>query len=147
MQRRTMFRRNSRRRDLVPRRSSVPAAELAGLRYRYLSNRLGAHHPETLEAVLEVARILAAAPGGRTEAVETYLALVRHLWATAGPDDTWYLEILQEAGEVVYQTGQVARAESMFQQVLEARRRVLGPHHPDTQVTARTLSRVRPATG
>lgn len=142
MQRRTMFRRNSRSRNMVPDRVSVPAAELAGLRYRYLSNRLGAHHPETLEAVLEVARILAAAPDGRAGAVETYTALARHLWATAGPDDPWYLEVLQEAGEVVYQTGEVTLAETMFRQVLDARRRVLGPTHPDTQVTARTLRRL-----
>jgi eukaryotic-like serine/threonine-protein kinase len=118
------------------------AAELTRLRYRYLRDRLGEYHPATLEAILEVARDLAATPGARDEAVDTYVALARRLWVEAGPDDPWYLEIVQEAGEVVYLTGQVRRAESMFQEVLAARRRVLGPNHPDTQVTARSLNRV-----
>jgi hypothetical protein len=121
-------------------RTTPLAAKLAKLRYRYLRDRLGEYHPSTLEAFLEVARVLAAMPGGYDEAIETYVALARRLWTEAGSDDPWYLDIVQEAGEVVYLSGQAQRAESMFQEVLEARRRVLGPHHPDTQVTERSLN-------
>ena len=128
-------------------RTTPLAAKLAKLRYRYLRDRVGEYHPSTLEAFLEVARVLAAMPGGHDEAIDTYVALARRLYTESGPDDPWYLEIVQEAGEVVYLAGQVQRAEAMFQEVLEARRRVLGPNHPDTQVTERSLHRVtaRPA--
>ncbi|GAA1031963.1 hypothetical protein GCM10009557_28890 [Virgisporangium ochraceum] len=137
MRRRTMFRRNA-----APERTSPLAAKLARLRYRYLRDRLGEYHPATLEALLEVARVLGNDPAQRDKAIDMYVSLARRVWTEAGPDDPWYLEIVQEAGEVVYLAGQVDRAESMFHEVLDGRRRVLGPHHPDTQVTERSLNRV-----
>lgn len=139
------MRRRAKPQQAGPRRhepTSPLAAKLAKLRYRYLRDRLGEYHPATLEAFLEVARVLAAMPGGHDDAIETYVALARRLWVEAGPEDPWYLEIVQEAGEVVYLSGQLQRAETMFQEVLEARRRVLGPNHPDTQVTERSLNQV-----
>lgn len=120
----------------------LPAADIARLRYHSLRERLGDYHPDTLAAARDVARALGASAQTLDEAVEIYLDLIRILWDDPGPDDPWCLQVVHEAAELVLLTGQVARAEEMFQHALSGRERVLGRDHPDTLRSAQDLARV-----
>jgi eukaryotic-like serine/threonine-protein kinase len=59
-----------------------------------------------------------------------------------GPKDPKTLHSLGLLGYVVYQQGDMTKAETLLTQLLEDDRRVLGPEHPDTLRAAKSLATV-----
>ncbi|MEU4219532.1 tetratricopeptide repeat protein [Actinoplanes sp. NPDC026623] len=125
----------------------VSPATYAKMQYQALRRRHGDDHPEILRAAQEVARALGDRPEDQEESIETYQNVMWALWDSRGPDDPWFLEVVHDAAKVVFRSGDLARAEEMFQAALDGRERVLGRNHRDSLASAEMLGRVLTAVG
>jgi non-specific serine/threonine protein kinase/serine/threonine-protein kinase len=92
---------------------------------------LGPGHPETLEAMSELANVLVR-EGQFAQAEKLHRELLDLRTRTLGPDHRDTLLSMHNLGIVAEHQGRYTEAEKLTREAWEAEKRVLGPEHPDT---------------
>ncbi|WP_433606085.1 tetratricopeptide repeat protein [Dactylosporangium sp. CA-139114] len=97
--------------------------------------------PDVLEPALLAVRYLRAAGLSRRARAQA-AALIAEAGPVVGRTDATVLALRNELGRSMYDTGEYNLAKRELHATLAARRRLLGPEHPDTMTTAHYLGRV-----
>lgn len=100
---------------------------------------LGAGHPDSLQAVTELATVLNSL-GRNQEAARLIRPTVVTLVQTLGPEHPHSISAMETEALVVWKLGQATKAESLARHVLEISRRALGPEHELTRSALIQLS-------
>jgi non-specific serine/threonine protein kinase/serine/threonine-protein kinase len=107
------------------------AARLLETTLEIRRERLGAAHPETLEAWNDLAVVYRKQ--GRYEQAEAAIrGTLEARREVLGDNDPETLQSINVLGNVLWSEGRFDEAETLYVEALELRRRVLGPEHPDT---------------
>ena len=119
----------------------------SSLRMQAAMERHGEQHPETIEAMRQVAYCLSATPQRQQEAAELLQHVAGLTYLSLGPDHPDTLTSMHEAGDSLFSVGNLEPAEEMLRDTLARRDRVLGRDHPDTLATAQALGSVLTSLG
>jgi len=111
----------------------------ARMRLGVAIQRYGEEHPESVDAMQEVAHYLLQDPRNHQEAAELLHYVAQLTYTNFGPDHPDTLTALYQAGDTLSAVGNVELAEDMLRRALSGQERALGRDHPETLATAQAL--------
>jgi CHAT domain-containing protein len=119
--------------------SFIEAATLFEQSIAVYERDLGAEHPKTLEATVDLANVYRDM-GRRQEALKLIKSVVDIRIRLLGPEDLLTLSAMQDLGTALSKLGRFREAFQMTEQVFQLRSRILGEKHKQTLMSMASLA-------